>query len=129
MLTLMMPTFAEEPASSEVVNQTEEEQLVPRDSFAPQTSPSQEVEELPPAIETQLKQPVSKKKIAKKFLLAMSGVAISAILLFLILTVYNKIRAGIFGQTQENPNGETSLVTPDSLPDAVRTFIDKTKWE
>ena len=37
------------------------------------------------------KQPVSKRKMAKKFLIGMGSVAVSSILLFLILTVYNKI--------------------------------------
>ena len=27
------------------------------------------------------------------------------------------------------PKGETSLVTPESLTDAIKTFLEKTKWD
>ena len=49
-------------------------------------------EELPQLDTIPYKQPVSKRKMAKKFLIGMGSVAVSSILLFLILTVYNKIR-------------------------------------
>lgn len=74
------------------------------------------------------KQPVSKRKMAKKFLIGMGSVAISSILLFLILTVYNKIRESILAPKQDQQSGETSLVTPENLTDAVKTFLDKTKY-
>lgn len=82
---------------------------------------SQEVEE------NQYKQPLSKRKIAKKFLLAMSGVAISSFAIFFLLTVYNRIREGVRGQIGISEE-ETSLETPDDLSSAVRTFLEKTKW-
>lgn len=132
MLTLMMPTFAEEPASSGGLNQVAEEQnaddvVMPQDIEPNAAMPY--VEESSTMLGEQLKQPVSKKKIAKKFLFAMSGVGISSVLLFIILTVYNKLRNALFSNQQENPNGETSLVTPENLTNAVKTFIDKTKWD
>ena len=74
------------------------------------------------------KQPVSKKKIEKKFLMAMGGVAVSSILLFVFLTIYNKIRASILAPKNDQQSGETSLVTPETLTDAVKTFLDKTKY-
>lgn len=74
------------------------------------------------------KQPVSKKKMAKKFLMAMGGVAVSSILLFVFLTIYNKIRASILAPKNDQQSGETSLVTPETLTDAVKTFLDKTKY-
>ncbi len=74
------------------------------------------------------KQPVSKKKMAKKFLMAMGGVAISSVLLFVFLTIYNKIRASILAPKNDQQSGETSLVTPETLTDAVKTFLDKTKY-
>lgn len=74
------------------------------------------------------KQPVSKRKMAKKFLIGMGSVAVSSILLFLILTVYNKIRESILAPKQDQQTGETSLVTPESLTDAVKTFLNKTKY-
>ena len=75
------------------------------------------------------KQPVSKRKIAKKFLLAMAGVAISSIILYLLLSLYNKIRAGFAGSQEIDTGKEPSLETPDNLIDAVKTFLDKTRWD
>ena len=75
----------------------------------------------------QYKQPISKKKIAKKFLAAMGGVGVSSFLIFLLLTIYNRVREN-YMTVQKSPNGETSLETPDDLDSAVRTFLDKTKW-
>ncbi len=76
------------------------------------------------------KQPVSKRKVAKKFLLAMGGVGISSILLFVTLSLYNKVRSSIIEAAKEiPPEGETSLVTPESLTDAIKTFLEKTKWD
>lgn len=73
------------------------------------------------------KQPVSKRKIAKKFLLAMGGVGISSVLLYVLLSLYNKIRESVI-TGQESPKDTESLYTPDNLIDAVRTFLDKTRY-
>ena len=75
----------------------------------------------------QFKEPISKRKIAKKFLAAMGGVAISSFAIFFLLTAYNRIREGYASQIK-TPDGETSLETPDDLESAVRTFLDKTNW-
>ena len=85
-------------------------------------------EELPQLDTIPYKQPVSKRKMAKKFLIGMGSVAVSSILLFLILTIYNKIRESILAPKQDQQSGETSLVTPENLTEAVRTFLDKTKY-
>ena len=86
-------------------------------------------EELPVLDTIPHKQPTGKKKIAKEFILAMAGVGISSILLFLILTIYNKVRENVLQVQKEiPPQGETSLVTPDNLNDAVKTFLEKTNW-
>ena len=70
------------------------------------------------------KQPVSKRKVA------MGGVGISSILLFVTLSLYNKVRSSIIEAAKEiPPKGETSLVTPESLTDAIKTFLEKTKWD
>ncbi len=91
--------------------------------------PSTAKEELPVLDTIPHKQPVSKKKVAKKFLAAMAGVGISSLMLFLILTLYNKIRENLLQAKKEiPPEGETSLVTPDNLVDAVKVFLEKTKW-
>lgn len=75
-----------------------------------------------------LKQPVSKRKIAKKFLLAMAGVAVSSFSIYFILTIYNRIREGFVPPTK-TPDGEISLETPDDLSSAVKTFLEKTNWK
>lgn len=74
------------------------------------------------------KQPVSKRKIAKKFLFAMGGVGASSLIIFLILSLYNKVREG-FPSGAKTPEGEVSLETPDDLQGAVRAFLDKTDWK
>ena len=77
-----------------------------------------------------LKQPVSKKKIAKKFLLAMFGVAASSFIIYFGLTVYNKFRDGVdVSDSSINSENDQSLETPENLSEAVKTFIEKTKWE
>lgn len=74
--------------------------------------------------------PVSKRKVAKKFLAAMAGVGVSSILLYVTLSLYNKVRSSIIEAAKEiPPKGETSLVTPESLTDAIKTFLEKTKWD
>ena len=73
------------------------------------------------------KTPVSKRKIAKKFLLAMSGVAVSSILLFLILTIYNRLHDSVINH-QNSSEGEISLETPDDINNAIKNFMDKTNW-
>lgn len=127
-LTLMIPVFAEEPVSSkESPIEIQHKSVIP-DTEQPSQAPTLMLpeNELNP---NSYKQPVSKKKIAKKFLLAMGGVGISSIFLFVILTLYNKARNALLeGSKELPPEGETSLVTPDNLTDAVKTFLDKTNW-
>lgn len=106
-------------------------------SPAPVETQEGTVEELPPELNDPnsytFKPPVSKKKIAKKFILAMLGVAVSSIVLFVLLTLYNKVRETIAEtsggvQNLNQKEEETSLRTPETLTEAVKTFIDKTKW-
>ena len=101
-------TVVEEPAP--IVNTLDEDAIVP-----------EKIEE------TQFKEPISKRKIAKKFLAAMGGVGISSFAIFFILTVYNRMREG-FQNRVKTPEGETSLETPEDLNGAIRVFLDKTKW-
>ena len=79
------------------------------------------------------KQPVSKKKIIKKFLLAMAGVVGSAFSIFAFLSLYNYIRHGVVQAKKSSEplhsEGESSLETPDNTVDAVRAFLDKTSWD
>lgn len=125
MLILVSPVIAE-PENASIP-----ETLTPiRQEEVAEDYSSTVKEDLPVLDTIPHKQPVSKKKVAKKFLAAMAGVGISSLMLFLILTLYNKIRENLLQAKKEiPPEGETSLVTPDNLVDAVRIFLEKTKWQ
>ena len=86
-----------------------------------------EVEE-PNIPETPYKQPVSKKKIVFKFLAAMCGVGVSSLVIYFGLSLYNRIRDGYINGVNTS-DGEASLRTPDNMEEAVKTFLDKTKWD
>lgn len=134
-LTLAMPiTVNAEIFSEPLVNPAQEETLSP----LPTDTQEETVEKLPPELNDPnsyaFKQPVSKKKIAKKFLLAMLGVTISSIVLFVLLSLYNKVRKTLIDgasavQKLSADNDETSLQTPESLTQAIKIFLDKTKWD
>ena len=114
MVMLLCPVFAEQNDISEAVTEDTKQEMVMdnEEDFI------------------QYKQPVSKRKIAKKFLLAMSGVGISSILLFFFLTLYNKIRERILNGTDgQNNQNETSLYVPKDYNEAVKNFLEKTDWQ
>ena len=97
-----------------------------------ESSPAQsvldeEIEAVAVEASNQFKQPVSKKKIAKKFLAAMGGVAVSSFIIFFLLTLYNKVREEYLGETKIIDD-EASLKSPDNMTEAVKTFLEKTKW-
>lgn len=79
-------------------------------------------------IENGYKQPLSTRKIAKKFLMAMLGVGISSFLIFFGLSVYNRVREAVLNEVK-TPEGETSLKTPEDTTSAVKLFIEKTMWK
>ena len=72
---------------------------------------------------------MSKKKLAKKFIIAMLCVAGASVFLYGTLSVYNKIRDSFVSSAPELPEGEKPLDAPNDLTEAVKTFIDKTRWE
>lgn len=104
--SLMIPVFAEIPVSLDSQTQTQNVQTTNID----------------------YKQPISKRKIAKKFLFAMSGVAISSILLFVLLSLYNKVRE-ICSSNKEYEITDINLETPDNLRSAIKSFINRTDWK
>lgn len=73
------------------------------------------------------KQPISKKKLVKKFLLAMLAVGVSSLILYFGLSVYNRIREGLPVQIKTS-KGDSTLSAPDDFSDAVKTFLEKTNW-
>ena len=74
------------------------------------------------------KTPISKRKIIKRFLMAMFGVVASSLILYFGLTFYNKVRSELASNEVKTPEGETPLQTPNDIEGAVRTFLEKTKW-
>lgn len=85
-------------------------------------------EEVPQALVSPYKQPISKKKIIKKFLFAMLGVALSSFILYFGLTFYNKVREKFGEPKVKSLEGETPLQSPVDFEGSVKTFLDKTKW-
>ena len=79
-------------------------------------------------VQTPYKNPISKRKLVKKFLLAMFGVIISSLILYVGLTLYNKIRYGIENKVR-TLDGEVPLQAPDDMTSAIQTFLSKTKWK
>lgn len=80
-------------------------------------------------LDTTYKQPMSKKKLAKKFIIAMLCVVGTSIFLYGTLSIYNKIRDGIALNGTGTQEDEKLLDAPSDLTEAVKTFIDKTRWE
>ena len=87
-----------------------------------------EEELTPEVLVSPYKQPISKKKILKKFVFAMFGVLLSSLILYFGLTLYNKVRENLGEPKVKNFEGETPLQSPADLDGAVRSFLDKTKW-
>lgn len=71
------------------------------------------------------KEPLSKRKLATKFLYAMSGAVISSLILFIGLSLYNKIRRRVL-KVAENDYINT-LSSPNNFKDAVNIYLEKTK--
>ncbi len=122
LLLLLLPVWAEvptadnSPASAQTteksVNKSEQQ---PESSQAAKTTQNKFI----------YKEPISKRKIAMKFLYAMAGVAASSILLFILLSLYNKIRSNVVKTPSEDYTN--TLATPNNLKDAINIFLEKTK--
>ncbi len=73
-----------------------------------------------------LRQPISRKKLAMKFIMAMMGVAASSVIIYVSLTIYNRF---IYG-TPKAPQPKTQdeeFKTPTNMKDALSIFLKKTK--
>ena len=80
-------------------------------------------------LDTTYKKPMGKKKLAKKFIIAMLCVVGTSIFLYGTLSIYNKIRDSIALNSEDRSENEEPLDTPSDLTEAVKTFINKTRWE
>ena len=124
LLLLLSPAFAEEPAVTEN-NTIQQAETVVNNTTPVQQETAAYQEDKTTKNKIVYKEPVSKRKIAMKFIYAMLGVAISSILLFVLLTIYNKIRSGVV----QPPSADytNTLATPNNLKDAVNIYLEKTK--
>ena len=73
-----------------------------------------------------VKRPVSKKQLAMKFAMAMMGVAASSVIIYVMLTVYNRFIYGTPKAPQEKTQDE-EFKTPTNMKDALDIFLKKTK--
>lgn len=127
LLMLLTPVLAEEPASTGNTSGTGA--AAQTETAAEKAAPAQDTKNTDSDKNTEnkivYKEPVSKRKIAMKFIYAMTGVAVSSILLFVILTLYNKIRSKMV----QPPSSDytNTLTTPNNLKDAVNIYLEKTK--
>ena len=129
LISMMVPAFAEMPVSSLDLEPLDEQELV-QDSDSINEKVIEDIELKQPQKEPEVlvgyKQPTQKRLIIKKFLAAMGGVLISSLLLFVLLSIYNKIRQNIITSSKEEQ--EVILETSKNLQEAIKTFLDKTKW-
>ena len=91
--------------------------------------PEPDLETIPKSLPSKYKQPLGKKKLAKKFIIAMLCVAGTSIFLYAALSLYNKIREGFGDSAIVPPEGEKPLDAPNDLTDAIKTFVEKTRWD
>ena len=136
-LLLALPVYSEGAANAglddttQAVTETVSEETDTQTSLTNENEPSIEESDFD-LTQTPYKQPVSRKKIVMKFLLAMLGVAISSLVIYFGLAVYNRLRDGfVTSEKSEDliPEDDKSLVTPQNMSDAVKTFVEKTHWE
>ena len=133
MISLALPVAAIGEQEAVPVNPNSENLEVLTESEIDElnSNSSKGIEEVsvPEALPNRFKQPVSKKKLAKKFIIAMLCVAGTSIFLYAALSAYNKLRESITAQGIVPTEGEQPLETPSDLTDAIKTFIEKTHWE
>lgn len=99
------------------------------DELNRQSLPEIDVQSVNNTLPSRFKEPVSKKKLAKKFLIAMLCVAGTSVFLYVTLSMYNKLRDTISLNEPAAPDGEKPLDSPVDLTEAVKTFVDKTHWD
>lgn len=72
-----------------------------------------------------MKAPIGKREMAMKFVLAMLGVATSSVVIYVMLTVYNKFFYG--GSKIVINKDDNDFKTPTNMKEAINIFLKKTK--
>ena len=129
MCSLSLPVLAieEQEVSPTPINEEKLEEIQPEEIGEVNTPIIES--DLPATLPSRYKEPIGKKKLAKKFLVAMLCVAGTSMFLYVTLSLYNRIRDGVVSQGPIPPEGEKPLDAPCDLTDAVKTFVEKTHWK
>lgn len=77
------------------------------------------------SIKSATKEPFSKKELAMKFILAMVGVATSSIVLYVGLSVYNKL----LNSQSKKVVGLQNLKKPENYKQGINKFLEITNWD
>lgn len=90
---------------------------------------NQDLNAIKKEIKKQTKPRKSYVNIIFKFVLALIWVAISSIIIFIILLSYKKLILKGKPITPTYESTEHSLDTPKNFKEAIKLFLDKTKWD
>ena len=112
-----MTPVSSEALTTEDVNELNNQTASEIDSMVEQDS-----------LTSKFKEPVSKKTLIKKFIIAMLCVAGTSAFLYFALSIYNKLRNTLSEPAPMLSEGEKPLDAPVDLTDAVKSFVEKTKW-
>lgn len=134
MLNVAKEQVSSSPATGDIQVQAraQEEPLAPRGDLAYSNAmPEAQVANttaVQPQVQTKTKPKKSFASMVFKFILAMIWVVISSIVIFVILISYKRL---ILKGKPVRPTYETteqSLDTPKNFKEAIKLFLDKTKW-
>lgn len=87
-----------------------------------------EIRPIAKEVQKQTKPKKSYVNIIFKFILAMLWVAISSVIIFIILLSYKRLILKGKPITPTYESTEQSLDTPKNFKEAIKLFLDKTKW-
>ncbi len=85
------------------------------------------VQNLPVDTPLQTKQPMSRRELAMKFIIAMLAVGASSVMIYVLLSIYNRF---IYGTptAPDKRSEDDEYKTPNNMKDALDNFYKKTKW-
>ena len=131
LLSLPVPAIEEQAAEFAPAANNTVENVLPSDADdINNIQMRQDVTAAEEQLPSKFKEPTSKKNIVFKFIIAMLCVAGASVFLYVALSVYNKIRDNVsIGTTVTPPEGEKPLDSPNDLTEAIKTFVEKTKWD
>jgi len=126
-IALILPAYSLENEPKTGAGTTVNNEIIQNDEV--KNEEQEEFKEEPILTKESFKQPISKRKVAKKFLIAMFCVMASSFVIFAGLSIYNRIRNNLAMQSYGSEEEPSSLETPDNLNDAIKSFLDRTHWE